>query len=166
MRLGSILKSAGKCIGGIFKDIQTHVAPVAVTIVEAIKGLSDAGILSDVATVIGGVLPKAIVTLIQAELPKILADLLAIEGLPANATPDQIKAFTDAIITSFASKSFQEKSELYTKLGVQVYNLIETQVNANPANASLTFAQIVAIIEESYQAYLADQADAAATTVS
>ena len=161
MSLGSILKSVGKWLSGIFKDLQTHVAPVAISVVEAIKSISDSGVLTDVAAVLGGVLPKEIVTIIQNALPKILTDLLAIEGLPANPTAEQVKTFTDEIIASFASKTFQQNSALYTQLGVEIYNLIEDEINKNPANASLSFAEIVAIIEAAYQDYLAAKATAA-----
>lgn len=163
MSLGSILKAIGNWLSKAFANIQQHAAPIAVAIVEGVKSLSDAGILTDLAAILPGAIPKEAVTLIQNALPKILADLLAIEGLSANATPEQIQTFVNSIIASFASKTFQAKSQLLTLLGVQVYNLIETEINKNPANAKLTFAQIVTIIENSYQDYVQDQAAATTT---
>lgn len=154
MSLGSILKAVGGWFAKIFKDIETDVIPVAVAVVQAVKNISDDGLLDTIDKLFGNIVPPSVLAAIKAEIPKILADLLSIEGLPADPTPDQIKSFADAIIASFASMDFQKKSEALTRLGVKITVLIQGLVASGQTKS---FAAWATLLEESYQDYLESQ---------
>jgi len=140
-----------------FNTIKVDVAPIAVGIVEDIKNAEANGILPAIANALSTITGGLSVTInadIQAAIPNTLAALLALEGLPSNPTADQITAFENAVLKAISSKSFQQKSALWTTLAGQVYILIATDLKQN--NGTLTFAQIVTLVEDAYQQYLAD----------
>jgi len=157
MSLGSILKSIGNWFAKAFNSIKDDADTVAITLTQYLKVALDSGLLKTIADLIPGGLGKDVITVLQNAIPKILALELGLQGLPDNATPEQIQAFILSIEQAVGGKDFQAKSAFWTKFSVQVYSLIQTEINKSPDHATLTFAQIVSIVEEAYQQYMADQ---------
>jgi hypothetical protein len=162
MSLGSFLKKIGAWFDKTFSDIQTDIAPIAVTVTEGLKTALDSGILPSIVDLIPNVGP-AIATWLKANgdaiIEKALATELGVEGLPANATTEQVTAFVQSVIAALAGSTVAAKSKIWTTVAGQLYTIIDQALNES-ANGALTWAQIVALIEQSYQDYLADQATA------
>lgn len=151
------LKWLKKEFTAVKEVIVVKIVPLAVTIVEAIKTAEANGILTVVANVLSSITDNISVevnTFINAQIPNVLAALLAIEGLPANPTEAQIEAFENSIVTAIGGKSALAKSQLWTELAAQLYILIEGQLQTS--GGTLTYAQIVADVEAGYTQYLAD----------
>lgn len=141
------------------KVIKINVVPVVITIVEGIKKAEDNGILPAIATVLGSVTDNLSITInndIEAYIPKALAFLLGVEGLPENPTTDQVKAFETAILTAIGGLNFVAKTQLWSTLGAQLYTLINDAINGLAAGTSLTFAKIVALVDDGYTDYKQD----------
>ncbi len=153
MSLGSILKAIGHWFSKAFNNIKHDAAPVAVAITQYLKTALDSGLLKTIADLIPGDIGKEVLAVLQNAVPKALAIELGLEGIPDNATPDQIQAFILSVEKAIGGKSWQEKSEFWTKFSVNIYNTIQTDINNSPDHASISFAQIVELIEETYQAY-------------
>lgn len=160
MSLFSDILKPFKWLAGIFVSHAISAAPVAITITEAIKAILAnpiTGFLENVADAITGTqVPTTIANAINGIIPKILAIELSIQGLPANATADQILAFEQAILKAFSVTS--NNSKLYTEIAAQVYGIVQTNI----ANGTTNFAGWVIAIE---QAYLDYQKDLAANAV-
>lgn len=152
----SIFTKIGAWFKKAFTTIKDDADVVAITVTEAIKQGLDDGLLPALADVIPGSLPKEIVAELQIWIPKALALELGLQGLPDNASADQITAFVQTIVQAVAGSTAQAKSKLWTTLAAQVYTLIETDVNQS-ANGNLTFAQIVEIVEAAYVDYVTDE---------
>jgi|GEM_PF-2812010 len=139
----------------VFAEIKDF-APVAVSITEQIKAALDSGAVGFLAKVIDGLthsqIAEDVIAVIEQYLPKVLAVELAIEGLPANPSDADIAAFEQRILAAF--NVTDNKSKLYTTLAAQIYGLLKAALEANAGK--LTFAQIVALIEQAYQDYLDD----------
>jgi hypothetical protein len=141
------------------KVIQTNVVPIVITIVEGIKKNEDNGVLPAVASILGTITSNLSVTInndIEAFIPRTLAGLLAIEGLPANPTTEQVQAFETAILTAIGGLNFVNKTKLWSTLGAQLYTLINDALNGTTTGTPLTFAKIVAIVDAGYNDYLND----------
>lgn len=127
---------------------------VAVTITEAVKTILAnpvAGFLENTADAITGTqVPTTIANDINAVIPKILAVELGIQGLPANATEQQILQFEQAILNAFDIKS--NNSKLYTEIAAQVYGIIQTNI----ANGTTNFAGWVGAVGQAYADYQKD----------
>ena len=152
MSLKSILKSIGSWFSKTFNNIKDDGAKVAVSIVQSVKLALDSGLVTVLTQLIPGDLDDKIVAVLQKAIPSILADLLALEGLPDNATPDQIQAFILSVTKSIGGKDWQAQSEFWTRLGVELFKEIQTDLDAS-TSGNLSFAQIVQLIEETYQEY-------------
>jgi len=159
----SIFTKIGAWLGKAFKFIKNDADKVAIAITEAIKTGLDDGILPLLADIIPGNVPKEVITLLEAWVPKILAIELGLQGLPDNPTVQQVIDFTNSIVQAVAKKSDLNKSQLWTTFAAQVFNLIEAEINANP-NHGLSFAQIVKIVEEAYIDYSTDKSIVSTTT--
>lgn len=158
MSLGSIFKSIGNWFAKAWKNIKQSAAPLAVTITQGIKLALDSGLVKVITDLIPGNLDNEIVAFLQTAIPKALAIELALEGVPDNATPEQIQEFILLVEKSIGGKSWQEQSAFWTKLGVNIYNQIQADLNKDPNHANISFADMVAIIEQAYVAYKAHQA--------
>ena len=144
----------------IFTSIKTDIDKTAIVITEYIKAGLESGVLDAIAKALDGLtshLSTEVIALLRVAVPKALAIELAIQGLPDNPTGDDIKAFENAVLAAVVNSSDFEKSQLWTNLSAQVFNLISDALKAN--DGKLTFAQIVLIVEQSYQDYLADKAN-------
>lgn len=131
-------------------------AQIAVVITETVKAILDNPIASFLENIADGIthtnLPTEIANAVNAEIPKILAIELGIQGLPDNPTPDQILAFENSVLTAFGVTS--DKSKLYTTLAAQIYGRIQTTISTTPGK----FADWVKTVEESWEDYQADLA--------
>lgn len=132
-------------------------APIAVTITEAVKTILSNPVTALLENIFDAVTGTKIAVdaanLINAQIPKILAAELAIEGLPDNPTPADILAFENRILSAFDVKA--DNSRLYTVLGAQIYGIINTTVQSGKP---VTFAVLVEDIEAAYADYKADLA--------
>jgi hypothetical protein len=156
----SIFTKIGAWFAKVFKVIAVDADKFAITVTEYIKQGLDTGILGAIAKgldSITGHVSTEVLAFLQAEIPKALAVELAIQGLPANPTADDIATFEKEILTAIGGKDLVSKSKLWTTFSVQVFTLVQTALKAN--NDTLTFAQIVSLIEQAYQDYVQDQAD-------
>jgi len=127
---------------------------VAITVTEEAKTLLANGTGDFVAGLIDSVtktgIAEEVVTILKKEIPNILVVELAIQGLPANPTPEQVLAFEQSILSAFGV--LNNKSKLYTTLAAQVYGIIQSTVNTTPGN----FADWVIAVENAYQDYTND----------
>lgn len=156
----SIFTKIGAWFAKVFKVIAVDADKFAITVTEYIKQGLDTGILGAIAKAldsITGHVSTEVLAFLQAEIPKALAVELAIQGLPANPTADDIATFEKEILTVIGGKDLVSKSKLWTTFSVQVFTLVQAALKAN--NDNLTFAQIVALIEQAYQDYVQDKAD-------
>lgn len=139
-----------------FIDHSKSAASVAVTITEVVKSILANPVTGFLENIIDGITHTGIATevgsLISAQIPKVLAVELAIEGLPDNATPEQIAAWEQKVLAAFNVTS--DKSKLYTTLSAQIFNIIKEKL----ADGKLTFAEAVQVVEESYLDYQKDLA--------
>src|SRR5579871_4962193 len=105
----SILTKIGAWFKKAFTDIQTDIAPIAVTITEGLKTAIDSGILPAITALIPDGIGADISAFLtkngDAILSKALAVELGIEGLPANPTEDQMKAWVNSVISALAGTS-------------------------------------------------------------
>lgn len=156
MSVGSILKAIGHWFAKAFANIKKDAAPVAITITEYLKNAVDSGLLKTITDLIPGKMDDAVLEILKVALPKALAIELGLKGLPDNATPEQIQEFILSIEQAIGGKSWQQKSAFWTKYAVEVYSIIETQINNSPDHENLSFAQIVKIVQDAYEAYRQD----------
>lgn len=154
----SVFTAIEKFLSKFFKSVRTDADKIAIAITEGVQDALKSGVLTGVAAVLEGIFPgvKNLPTEIVAELdiliPKILASELALQGIPDNATPQDILDFENRVLTAFNVTS--DKSKLYTTLAAQVYGLLQTyQALPNP-----TFADRVKVVEDAYKLYVADKA--------
>lgn len=154
--IGKAASSIGSWFAKAFKNIQTDAAPVAVTIVEEIQTLLKSGVATFIENTVDALLksgvPTEIANAIGSALPKILANLLAIEGLPADPTDVQIAAFSQAVLGAWDVTD--DKSRIYTTLGAQIIGIIRA---STVPGQKFTFAVLAADLEEAYQDWQADQ---------
>lgn len=158
-------------IGGIFHTIKVKVAPVIVSILEVIKGAEESGVADAISKFIDDALKTHIAEDINAQVKKRIYDAIAlflgIEGLPDSPTPDQIKAFVAVATQALAGKVAAEsvKGKVYQDFGIQLYTIIQSQVDAAKlSNNPVTANQIAGDIEEAYQDYVAAEAAIASGT--
>ncbi|MDP4248116.1 MAG: hypothetical protein Q8932_19940, partial [Bacteroidota bacterium] len=89
---------------------------------EEVKSLFDSGAVDFVAKAVDALLKsgvaESVVASIKPMLPKLIAEGLAIEGLPADATPEQEQAWAKSVLDAFGVK--EDKSKFYTTLGAQL----------------------------------------------
>lgn len=137
-----------------FVDHSSSAASVAVTLTETLKTLLNNPIAGFLENLIDSVfhtgLAKEIADVVTAEIPKVLAVELAIQGLPDNPTEEQILAFEQSVMKAFSVNS--DNSKLYTVLGAQIYGIIKSKLD----DGKFTFAEAVQAVQEAYLAYQAD----------
>lgn len=152
----SIFTKIGAFLKKVFTSGLKDADKIAIAVTEGFKTALLDGALGFVADILDGLtksqIPTQIVNLIQANIYKVLAVELAIEGLPDNPTQAQIQAFEEVVLNAFGLVS--DKSKLYTTLAAQIYGIIQAQVNSG---TKFTFAQLVVDVEQAYQDYVNDQ---------
>lgn len=154
----SIFTKIGAWLAKAFKSVERDGDKIAIAITEGVQEALKSGVLTGIADVLEGIFPgvKNLPTEIVAELdkliPKILASELALQGIPDNATPQDILDFENKVIAAFDVKS--DNSKLWTTLAAQVYGLIQTYL----ALPNPTFADRVNVVEDAWKLYVADKA--------
>ena len=155
----SLLSKIGSWFAKVFKAIKDDADTVAISITQEVKAFAaspTAGALVGIADkLLGSTVPQEVLTLINTNINQVLATELAIKGLPDNPTAEDIQAFETAVVTAITGQSPIGASKLWTTLAAQVYGIIETQVNSK---SPMTFAQLVADVEQAYLDYQQDQA--------
>jgi len=128
---------------------------IAVSVTETIKKLLDNGTAGFVTTVIDSAtnskVPDQILSVLQKEVPNILAVELGIQTLTSNPTQYQIQAFETAVLNAFGLVN--DKSVLYTTLAAQVYGVIQKTLTTTPGK----FFDWVTAVEQVYTDYINDQ---------
>lgn len=156
----SIFTKAWAWLKTAFTYIEQDADKIAITITTEVKSLLASGVVTAIADFIDAEfktqLGTEVVALLNSFVPKALAVELAIQGLPANPTPNDLQVFSDAVVKAFTGLSPQGKTKLYTTLAAQVFGLIETEVNKKEP---VTFAELVSLVEQAYQDYLEDLAE-------
>ena len=142
----------------IFHSIKVDGAKIAVAITEDVQTFLKSGVAGALANVISAIfpnvknLPAEIVEKLQVLIPKILSAELAVQGLPDNPTEQDILDFETRVLAAFGVHD--QKSKLYTTLSAQVYDILKQYTG----DGKLTFAELVASVEQAYQDYVADKA--------
>jgi len=145
----------------IFKNVIKHADQVAITVTEEIKNALNTGAAGFLAGLIDQLtkshIAENILKFLKDNITKVLAAELAVQGIPDNATPDDILKFETDVINAFGK--IDNKSKLYTTLAAQIYGLIDTTLKTTPETPP-TFAEWVRVVESAYQDYLQDKQDA------
>lgn len=161
----SIFQKIGAWFKKAFTSVKTDGAKIAITITQGIKVALADGVLPAIGSVVdsvtGGHVGAEAIALLNANIYKILALELAIQGIPDSPTQADIQSFGDSVIKAISGLDATGKSKLYTSFAAQVYGIIQVDVNKG---TPITFAQLVADVEEAYQDYQQDIADEADTT--
>lgn len=162
MSITSIFKAIGDWLKDKFTHIKNDGAKVAISVTEGLKKALQSGVLDGIASIIdhiaGGSIADTVVDLLKANINKILSVELGLQGLPDDPSEDDLKAFTDSVIDAFTSLDKQGKSKLYTTLAAQIYGILKADLEDD---GEITFASLVKDIEDAYQDYLKDVAEAA-----
>jgi hypothetical protein len=159
--LGRDAKAVEKWFAEAFVDIKTDIAPVLVSVIEAVRTAETDGILPAIANALSPLtkgLSVEVNNKIIAGIPGALAVALGIEGLPTNPTAAQVTAFCDAAVTAIAGKEADVKGSAYTTTVGQFYILIETSLESK---IGLTVGAMIEDVEEAYadlEQNIADQA--------
>lgn len=153
------MKSIFAWFGRIFKTVKDDAAKIAVAITEQVQKGLQSGIFFGVAVIVDDTfhthLGEEVVNFLNNNIHKLVAAELAIEGLPDNPTQADIEAFAERISEAIAGKDLTGKSKLWTSLGAQITGIIETQVNGKEP---ITYAVLVADVEQAFNDYKADLA--------
>jgi hypothetical protein len=152
--MSNIIKNIEDWFSKEFKNFQSQTDKIAIIITQDVQAALDSGIVDGVASVVSAVfpsvknIPEEVVTELKVVIPKLFAVELAIEGIPANATQDDITKFANAVMAAF--KINDNKSKLYTTWAAQIYGILLK-------DTTKTFASLVIDVEQAYQDLVADQ---------
>lgn len=126
--------------------IKVKIDPIAIMIVEGVKNAEADGILPAIAAVLNNItdgISGEVNAVIQAETPKVLSILLGIEDLPVPATPEQITAFENSVLTAIGAKTtVLEQSELWSSFVTKEYVVINNALNGATASSTINYAQL------------------------
>ncbi len=151
----------GRGIANFFHNFKEGAGKTAVTITEAIKTATEGSLVTTLADTIDQIfhthLAVDVITLLNKVAIQALAAELSLEGLPDNPTEADILAFETAVIKAISGLDPKGQSKLWTTFAAQVYGHLQEALKDDD---TLTFAEIVSIVENSYQDYLRDKADA------
>lgn len=138
-----------------------HAAPTLVALIGTLQSFWNTGTPGFLAGILDQLtksgVPTTVVNAVGKELPNMLAVSLAIQGLPADPTDQQVIDFEQRVLAAF--NVHDDKSKLYTTLGAQLLGIIRRDLIPGQ---KFTFAKLVTDLEEAYQDYLADKAAEAA----
>lgn len=150
----------GRGIGNFFHSFKENVSKIAIGITEAVKTATEGTLFKTLASTIDTAfkthLASDVLDLIHKGTLKALAVELAIEGLSDNPTEQDILDFENRVIAAITGLSPKNKSKLWTTLASQIYGLVQ---EATKDDTTLTWAEIVEIVETAYQDFLQDKAD-------
>lgn len=155
------LKPILSWIGKLLHKVKDDAAKVAVSITQGVKLFLNSGIADGLAKVVDGIigssLAENIVNALKGNINKVLVVELALQGLPDDPTEQDILNFENEAIKAISGLSPAGKSKLYTLLAAQIYGDVHAELNGD---TTLTFAQIVTILEHAYSDYQSDVANA------
>lgn len=148
----------------VFDEAELKVNRVVVSILQAVQGLEDSGVLPFIAKILDkatGHLSTEINEGVKKAVTAGLVTELAIAGLPANPTEQDIKDFDSRVISAFAGKKAAQSmpGQVVSQLGAQLYNIIHTSIG-QAVGKPLTCAVIITDIEQGFQDFLQDEASA------
>lgn len=153
----SIFTKAWSWLKGAFTTIEEDVAPVVVAVIEEVSTLFKSGTIGFIASLLDTVtknqVPTQVANTIGAQLPKLIAVELAVQGLPDSPTDADIEAFEQRVLTAFGL--LDDKSKLYTTVGAQLLGIVRADI---AAGTKFTFAELVKDLEEAYTDYQSDLA--------
>lgn len=161
--LGTAFSNATKWLKKAEIDIKHDAAKLAVVLTEEVKPLLEGVIGIAIAALVDNIFSTHVAEdvrlLIVKEINITLAAELALEGLPADATPEQVESFAASLVKMYAGVDVKGKTKLFSTLTAQVISIVEEFENKN---TSLTFALAIGMSEKAFQAYKKDLADEAA----
>lgn len=138
-----------------FTFVQKKADVIAISATEEIKAALNGGAVGFLAKIIDdltkGHVATDVVELLKKGIPKALEIELAIQGIPENATEQDILDFENRVLTAFGVTT--DNAKLYTLLASQIYGLLHNYVESGE---KLTFGATVKLIESAYQEYLSD----------
>jgi len=153
-------KTLPHAIADLFKAIKTDGVRIAVGITEGIQAALKTGIVEDIAKIIEGIFPNVkniptdLVDDLQVLVPKILAAELEVQGLPADATDEQVAKFTSDVLTAFNVKD--DKSKLYSTLAGSLSKLFKAYTGQSN---TMTWVEVLNEVEKDFQLFKNQQAD-------
>lgn len=153
-----VTKTLPHALADFFSCAKTDGAKIAMAITEGIQTVLKSGLADDVAKVIEAIfpnvknIPEDLLGKLKDLVPKVLAAELGIVGLPENATEEQIEEFVKATLAAF--NVHDDKSKLYTTLAGSLYTIFR----AYTGEAKLSWAEVIAEVEQAFQAFKNDQA--------
>lgn len=156
-------------VGNLFHNFKVKIVPVAVTILEAVKGAEDNGVVDAITKALdsafGTKLFEAGNAILVAGITKALAAFLAIEDLPATPTEADITKFSQDVLTAIADKKATDSipGQTYSNLVAQIYTALDALITHVKADGGkVTAGEIISAAETVYQQYLTDKANAEA----
>lgn len=162
--IGKAVSSAAKWVGAGFRTIKQDGAKIGVSILEGYKTDVENGVIPCIATIIDVIfsthVAADVVAGLNKEVPKLLAGALLVEGLPDNATPDQLEAFNNAAYTAFTGLPANAKSRFYATFSADIYAFVQT---LSADGGKLTYAELMAASQKAYQDIKKAEADEAAS---
>lgn len=151
--LGVAASAVGHFFADAFKWVEKDGAKIALSIIEEFKTFTDnpstgfiVGLLDELTK---SHIPTDILAAIKDKLPDALAVTLAVQGLPADPTEQDIQDLEKRILDAFGVTA--DKSEFYSRLGARIISIIRS--NTMPGQ-TFTFAVLANDLEKAYQAYL------------
>ncbi len=154
MSFKSIFADIWKFVQHTFSWLAKDADKVAIAITQDLNLAINSGLIDMLVSALApvtGQLPAEVLATLKPLIPKILALELSLQGLPDNATPEQIGAFAEEVLQAFQKASTFKQTKIYTTLAAEIYNVIQEHLKID---GKLTFADVVDIIEKAYQGWV------------
>lgn len=159
-----------KWISDAWHTLKVKIAPAIVGILELLQNAETTGLMDGISKAIDSItkghIAENVNAIIKANIAKGIATFLAIEDLPDNPTADDIQKFQTDITNALISKKAQQSvpGEVISNFGVQLFTIIQNAIGAanSVEGGGLSFVKIAAAVEEAWQAYQTDLANAQA----
>lgn len=152
-----------------FHTLKIKIAPAVVGILQLVQGAENSGLLPGIATIIdkmtGSLVASNINAQVKVQVVNEIALWLGVQTLSADATPEEEAKFEQAILDAVISKKAQQSApgQVVSALGVQVFAIIKKLVaNAKLNDTAISAGQIAGAVEEAFQDYQTDLANAQA----
>lgn len=155
--LGKAITNSTKWLAKAFVNVEKDAPKLAVVITEEVKPFLTGTVGLAIASVVDSVLKTHVAEEVRVfavkEINIVLAAELALVGLPDNATPEQIEAFGETVVTAFTGLEIKGKAKLFSTVTAQVIGIIEQYANNN---TKLTFAELVILGQTAWKDYQSD----------
>ena len=137
-----------------FGAIKNYISHTAVAVTEAVKTATEGQIAQTIATTIDEAMhthfAEDALRFIHSSATKALAIELGITALPDVPTGDDIAKWEQEVYQTIAGKSESEKARIWTSYAAHLFQVLSDAVTSP---TPLTWAQIVIIVENEYQAF-------------